>query len=135
MNVQSGEARSFLIEPGFVQFQPGHVVFGNRWAILFLVCADWATLSDDGLDVHSALHPAPALSQGNGYHLAPVYPMLAAGGAVWWEAMICQDNQPAMGVCLALGDLGERFEHLLAMLLIVAELPVAPLSSAWWDSS
>jgi hypothetical protein len=72
------------------------------------------------------------LTQGKGYYLAATYPMLAAGGAVWWEGRLSRITSPrwinvwrwvTWSVLSA-----------FAALLIATELPVAPLGSAWWDT-
>lgn len=71
------------------------------------------------------------LVQGKGYYLAATYPMLAAGGAVWFEARLARVDSPRWArvwrwtawVVLSA----------FAALIIATELPVAPLGSAWWD--
>ncbi len=71
------------------------------------------------------------LAQGKGYYLAAVYPMLAAGGAVWWEGRLTRMvSQPGarMWRWITWSVLSA-----FAMLIIATELPVAPLGSAWWD--
>jgi hypothetical protein len=71
------------------------------------------------------------LTQGKGYYVAATYPMLAAGGAVWWEGRLTRITS-------------QRWAHAwrwttwsiliaFAALLIATELPVAPLGSAWWE--
>ena len=71
------------------------------------------------------------LTQGKGYYLASTYPMLAAGGAVWWEGRLARmANQHRARVW--------RWTtwsllSLFAVLIIGTELPVAPLGSAWWN--
>jgi hypothetical protein len=70
-------------------------------------------------------------TQGKGYYLAATYPMLAAGGAVWWEARLAR----------MVSQRGARtwrwvtwsLLFVIAALLIATELPVAPLGSAWWN--
>ncbi|MCX6046745.1 MAG: glycosyltransferase family 39 protein [Chloroflexi bacterium] len=71
------------------------------------------------------------LMQGKGYYLAATYPMLAAGGAVWWEGRLTR----------MASQRGARMWRwmtwivlsVFATLIIATELPVAPLGSAWWD--
>ncbi len=71
------------------------------------------------------------LTQGKGYYLAATYPMLAAGGAVWWDEHLRRiSNERRARVwrqttwnVLSVG----------AVLIIATVLPVAPLGSAWWD--
>ncbi|HVO41526.1 MAG TPA: glycosyltransferase family 39 protein [Aggregatilineales bacterium] len=71
------------------------------------------------------------LVQANSYYLAPAYPMLAAGGAVWWEGRLSRmaDKRRAR--------LWRRTTWaifaLVAALLLIALLPIAPLGSAGWD--
>lgn len=71
------------------------------------------------------------LLQANGYYLAPAYPMLAAGGVVWWERRL-----KSMA-----SERRTRFWRrttwvvlsVFALLLVAALAPVAPLGSEWWD--
>lgn len=69
-------------------------------------------------------------TQGKGYYLAAAYPMLAAGGPVWWEGRLAHlANQRWRGAWRwATWGVLSAF----AALLIATELPVAPLGSAWW---
>jgi hypothetical protein len=71
------------------------------------------------------------LTQGKGYYLAPTYPMLAAGGAVWWERRLTRmtNQRRARAWQWATWSVLSVF----AALFIATELPVAPLGSAWWD--
>jgi len=71
------------------------------------------------------------LLQANSYYLAPAYPMLAAGGAVWWEQRLMRMTieRRARFWRRATWVLFGAF----AALLIVALAPVAPLGSPWWD--
>lgn len=71
------------------------------------------------------------LVQGKGYYLAAAYPMLAAGGAVWWEGRLGR-------MASQRGARAWRWTTWIvlsafAALIIATELPVAPLGSAWWD--
>ncbi len=71
------------------------------------------------------------LIQGKGYYLAAVYPMLAAGGAVWWEQRLTRlANQPR---ARAWRRATWSVLSVFAALLIAVMLPVAPLGSAWWQ--
>jgi hypothetical protein len=71
------------------------------------------------------------LVQGKGYYLAATYPMLAAGGAVWWEertySIASQRRRRAWR--WATWSVLSAF----AALFLATELPLAPLGSAWWD--
>jgi hypothetical protein len=71
------------------------------------------------------------LTQGKGYYLAATYPMLAAGGAVWWEGRLARitSQRWARAWRWTTWSVLSAF----ATLLIATELPVAPLGSAWWD--
>jgi hypothetical protein len=72
------------------------------------------------------------LTQGKGYYLGATYPMLAAGGAAWWEGRISRlTSQRWLSAWhwITWSVLG-----IFAALLIATELPVAPLGSAWWDT-
>lgn len=71
------------------------------------------------------------LAQGKGYYLAPTYPMLAAGGAVWWEQ--CLAGLANQRRARAWRWVTWSVLSVFAALLIAALLPVAPLGSAWWD--
>jgi 4-amino-4-deoxy-L-arabinose transferase-like glycosyltransferase len=72
------------------------------------------------------------LVQGKGYYLAAAYPMLAAGGALWWEAHLADMTSPRearawrWATWIVFG--------MFAALIIVTEVPVAPLGSAWWKT-
>ncbi|MGB8214079.1 MAG: glycosyltransferase family 39 protein [Anaerolineales bacterium] len=71
------------------------------------------------------------LTQGKGYYLAATYPMLAAGGAVWWEGRLTRITSQRWANAW-------RWTTWIvlcafAALLIATELPVAPLGSGWWD--
>lgn len=69
--------------------------------------------------------------QANSYYLAPAYPMLAAGGAVWWEKRLGR-----------MVTVRRRFWGrttwvifaLVAGFLVALLLPLAPLGSDWWNS-
>ncbi len=71
------------------------------------------------------------LAQGKGYYPAATYPMLAAGGAAWWDgrllhmANLQREHIWRLATWSVLG--------VFAVLFIATELPVAPLGSAWWD--
>ena len=71
------------------------------------------------------------LTQGKGYYLAATYPMLAAGGAVWWEGRLTRIT--SQGWARSWQWTTWSVLSLFAALLIATELPVAPLGSAWWE--
>ena len=72
------------------------------------------------------------LAQGKGYYLAAAYPMLAAGGAVWWEQRLTRMANPRWARTWRWAAWSVL--SVFAALLIVTELPVAPLGSAWWNT-
>ena len=68
--------------------------------------------------------------EGRGYYLAPAYPLLFAGGAVWLEKILSRWRPRsrrlayvAMGLALLIG--------IAAMAATV--LPIAPIHSRWWN--
>jgi len=71
------------------------------------------------------------LTQGKGYYLAAAYPMLAAGGATWWDGLLtrmanlqrARTWRRTTWITLGIGS----------VLIIATVLPVAPLGSAWWQ--
>lgn len=71
------------------------------------------------------------LTQGKGYYLAAAYPMLAAGGAAWWEKRLSGMANPRWASAgrwatwIVMGA--------FAAFLIATLLPVAPLGSGWWN--
>jgi hypothetical protein len=71
------------------------------------------------------------LIQGKGYYLAATYPMLAAGGAVWWEGRLARITSQRW--VNAWRWTTWTVLSAFAALLIATELPVAPLGSAWWE--
>jgi len=72
------------------------------------------------------------LVQGKGYYLAAAYPMLAAGGAVWWEGRLARmtSQRGARTWRWITWSVFSAF----AILIVVTELPIAPLGSDWWDT-
>ena len=71
------------------------------------------------------------LTQGKGYYLGATYPMLAAGGAVWWEG--CLTRMASQRGARIWRWVTWSVLSTFAALLIATELPVAPLGSAWWN--
>ncbi len=129
-DVQDGLASTFLID---------QILFNLNPVMLFLVIAGlyYCLFSPAGLRYRMLgwLYVAPfillLLTQGKGYYLAATYPMLAAGGAVWWEQRLTQmpHQRRARGWRWATWSVLSIF----AVLFIATEIPVAPLGSAWWD--
>jgi len=123
-DVQSGLTSSFLTDQLLFNFNPVMLFLGAGRAVLLLLCNSRTALPDDGMDVPCAFHPAPA-TQGKGYYLAATYPMLAAGGAVWWEGRLTRITRPRWAGAwrwVTWSVLG-----IFAAVLIATELPVAPL--------
>ncbi len=129
-DVQSGEASAFLIQ---------QIEFNINPVMLFLVLTGlyyyFFAPAGQRYRLIGWMYIVPLilllLAQGNGYYLAPAYPMLAAGGAVWWEGHLTRmaNQQRARAWRRAAWSVLSVF----AMLFIATELPVAPLGSAWWD--
>jgi hypothetical protein len=129
-DVQAGQTSSFLIDQILFNFNP---------VMLFLVIAGlyYFCFASAGQRYRMLgwMYVVPfsllLLAQGKGYYLAATYPMLAAGGAVWWEGRLTRMIRPRRArlwrwtTWIALS--------LFAALIIATELPVAPLGSAWWD--
>jgi 4-amino-4-deoxy-L-arabinose transferase-like glycosyltransferase len=129
-DVQSGETGSFLINQLEVNLNPVMMLLvigglfynfsapdGRRYRML-----GWMFVVPFVLFL---------LVQGKGYYVAGVYPMLAAGGAVWWEQRLAH---------LASRRWARNWRRItwvvlsaFAILFIAIELPVAPLGSAWWQ--
>ncbi len=129
-DVQAGQAGTFLID---------QVLFNLNPVMLFLVIAGlyyfWFAPSGQRYRLLGWMYGAPfillLLAQGNGYYLAPAYPMLAAGGAVWWEQRLGRvANQRR---ARAWQRITWSILSVFAVFLIAVELPVAPLGSAWWE--
>jgi hypothetical protein len=129
-DVQSGLTSGFLTDQLLFNFNP---------VMLFLVVTGlyyfFFAPAGKSYRMMGWMYVAPfillILTQGKGYYLAATYPMLAAGGAVWWEERLSR-------------IISQRWAHvwrwttwsvlsLFAALLIATELPVALLGSAWWD--
>lgn len=129
-DVQDGLTSSFLIDQILFNFNP---------VMLFLVISGlyYFFFSPAGKRYRMIgwLYVVPfillILIQGKGYYLAATYPMLAAGGAVWWEQRLAR----------MVSQRGARIWRwttwivlsAFAALIIATELPVAPLGSAGWD--
>ena len=109
-DVQAGQASSFLTD---------QILFNLNPVMLFLVIAGlyyfFFAPAGQRYRMMGWMYIVPfillILIQGKGYYLAPAYPMLAAGGAVWWEGRLASMANQRMGTRLALGDL-ERLERL-----------------------
>ena len=69
------------------------------------------------------------VAQGRGYYLAPAYPVLYAGGAVWVEQLLQQRR-----ATIAIPAWALSWTALAVNILVVAAymLPIAPINSSWW---
>ena len=129
-DVQAGQTNSFLIN---------QIEFNLNPVMLLLVIAGLYTFlfakAGQRYRMLGWMYVVPfillILVQGKGYYLAASYPMLAAGGAVWWEGRInsMASQQRARTWRWATWSVLSAF----ALLFVATELPVAPLGSAWWD--
>ena len=129
-DVQSGLTSSFLTDQLLFNFNP---------VMLFLVLAGlyyyFFAPAGQRYRMMGWMYIVPfillILTQGKGYYLAASYPMLAAGGAVWWEGRLSRITSPRWGN--AWRWITWSVLSAFAALLIATELPVAPLGSAWWE--
>ena len=129
-DVQAGQASSFLID---------QILFNLNPVMLFLVIAGlyyfFFAPAGQRYRILGWMYLVPfillLLAQGNGYYLAPAYPMLAAGGVVWWEGRLTRMTNQRGARLWRRTTWG--ILSLFAAFLIAVELPVAPLGSAWWD--
>lgn len=129
-DVQAGLTSSFLTDQILFNFNP---------VMLFLVIAGlyyfFFTPAGQRYRMMGWMYVVPfillLLAQGKGYYLAATYPMLAAGGAVWFEQRLTGMTKPRRARVLRWTTWSVL--SVFAALLIATELPVAPLGSAWWD--
>jgi hypothetical protein len=70
------------------------------------------------------------ITQGRSYYLAPAYPMLFAGGAVFAESWLAR--QPVRRARWVRGGIWAAFA-VSGLLFATLALPIAPVNSAWWD--
>jgi 4-amino-4-deoxy-L-arabinose transferase-like glycosyltransferase len=129
-DVQAGQAGSYLID---------QILFNLNPVMLLLVIAGlyyyFFVKAGQRYRMLAWMYVVPfillLLAQGNGYYLAASYPMLAAGGAVWWEGRLTRmvNQRGARAWRWATWSVLSAF----AAFLIAVELPVAPLGSAGWD--
>ncbi len=129
-DVQAGQANSFLIN---------QIEFNLNPVMLLLVIAGLYTFlfskSGQRYRMLGWMYVVPfallLIVQGKGYYLAATYPMLAAGGAVWWEGRISRmaNQRWARTWYWTTWSVLSAF----AVLFVATELPLAPLGSAWWD--
>jgi 4-amino-4-deoxy-L-arabinose transferase-like glycosyltransferase len=128
-DVQAGQSGSFLIY---------QVLFNLNPVMLFLVIAGlyffFFSPAGQRFRLVGWMYLVPfillLLAQGNGYYMAPAYPMLAAGGAVWWEQRLTRMSHLRWARTWRWTTWS--ILSIFAAFLIAVELPVAPLGSAWW---
>ena len=72
------------------------------------------------------------VAQGRGYYLAPAYPVLFAGGAVWTEQLFrtWRPDWSRIARVLALSALASNILFIGAI-----ALPLAPIDSPWWKTA
>jgi hypothetical protein len=70
------------------------------------------------------------VSQGRGYYLAPAYPLLFAGGAVWLEKVLSRWRPRSRR--LAYGAVGLALLTGIAV-MAACVLPIPPIHSRWWN--
>jgi hypothetical protein len=129
-DVQAGLTSGFLRDQILFNFNP---------VMLFLVIAGcyYFFLAPAGQSYRMMgwMYVAPfillILTQGKGYYLGATYPMLAAGGAVWWEGRLGRITSRRWARAWQWTTWSVL--SVFATLLAATELPVAPLGSAWWD--
>jgi 4-amino-4-deoxy-L-arabinose transferase-like glycosyltransferase len=129
-DIQNGLTSSFLTD---------QILFNFNLVMLFLVIAGlyyfFFAPAGQRYRMMGWMYVVPfvllILIQGKGYYLGATYPMLAAGGAVWWEGRLARmvSQRGARIWRWATWTVFSAF----ATLLIATELPIAPLGSAWWD--
>ena len=69
-------------------------------------------------------------AQGRGYYLAPAYPALYAGGAVWVERLVQQRRDSVAKLVWVFAWLVLGLNILIACFYL---LPLAPINSRWWQ--
>jgi len=129
-DIQNGLTSSFLIDQVLFNFNP---------VMLFLVIVGlyyfFFAPAGQRYRVMGWMYIVPfillILTQGKGYYLGATYPMLAAGGAVWWEG--CLTRMASQRGARIWRWITWSVLGIFGVLLIATELPVAPLGSAWWD--
>ncbi len=129
-DVNNGLTRNFLID---------QILFNSNPVTLFLVLSGlfYFTFAKTGqrYRLMAWMYFVPfvllLLAQGKGYYLGAAYPMLAAGGAAWWEKRLDGMSSPRRRITWRRTTW--TVLTIFALILIAIELPVAPLGSAWWN--
>ncbi len=129
-DVQDGLTSSFLTDQILFNFNPAmlFLVFAGLYYFLFAPAGQRYRMMGWMYAVPFILL---ILVQGKGYYLAATYPMLASGGAVWWEGRLTRmaNHRRIRAWRWATWGILSAF----AALIIATEVPVAPLGSAWWN--
>ena len=69
------------------------------------------------------------VAQGRGYYLAPAYPILYAGGAVWLEQIVAGVGMMWSRTIVAVVSIALT---ITIVLTAAVALPIAPINSEWW---
>jgi 4-amino-4-deoxy-L-arabinose transferase-like glycosyltransferase len=130
-DVKDGLTNRFLLEQVLFNFNP---------VMLFLVLAGLYyflfTKTGQRYRMLAWMYLVPFVlllfAQGKGYYLGATYPMLAAGGAIWWEGRL---NRMTSSIRRNIWVRTTwSILAIFAIILIATELPVAPLGSSWWNT-
>lgn len=70
------------------------------------------------------------VAQGRGYYLAPAYPSLYAGGAIWFERLVQPRGDSVAKPVWVFGLVMLSLNILIAGFYV---LPLAPINSSWWQ--
>jgi len=71
------------------------------------------------------------IAKGRGYYLAPAYPMLYAGGAVWGEELLGKLRRGRANALRAAAWSALTID----IVIVSALLPLAPINSRWWNAA
>jgi hypothetical protein len=128
-DVQGSQTRSFLIDQ--IKFNLNPVMLGLVMAGLYYF---FIAPAGQRYRLLGWMYVVPfilyLLAQAKSYYLAPAYPMLAAGGAVWWEQRLTCLAHPRWA--RALRRTTWCVMSVFAALILALLLPLAPPGSAWW---
>jgi hypothetical protein len=133
-DMREGQGASFLPDQILFNLNPVMLLLVIAGLAAFLFGKDWRRYRVLGW-MYVVPFALLLAAQGNGYYLASAYPMLAAGGAVWWEQRLARAaNQGGVRTWLGRAARPATWGVLsvVSLFLIAVTLPVAPLGSAWW---
>jgi 4-amino-4-deoxy-L-arabinose transferase-like glycosyltransferase len=129
-DMQTGLTSSFLIDQVLFNLNPVMLLLVVAGLVRFWFAADGVRFRLLGW-----MYVVPlillVLVQGKGYYLAASYPMLAAGGAVWWEHHVSSVKTVRRARVWGWSTWGVL--AVFAIFIIAITLPVAPLGSPWWN--